>query len=141
MIQITLAYPELLAARKAFETARSGNALAAVKITRILRVLEGEARTITTHFDELGQRFAKRSDAGAPAVRVSDTGEGLTWALTGTPVYDIDLLQQAAADSELQRFNATVTRIMVPVLSVADLAVITVAEDLGSLLEPFADVT
>lgn len=140
MRDVTITNHELLGASHALRDAKTTNALASVKLSRLRKIVGAEAKTVRDVVDATAKQYATKDDAGAPIQQRNAAGQLLFVLATETPAYDMDADAIAALNAELTPVLADTVTLSIAPLTATDLATIELGADVGAALLPFVDV-
>ncbi len=137
MASVTIRNGVVLATISALSQITSTSALVMVKKARLRLALEREAAPIIEAFDAIGAQFAAKNEDGTPTVQTGEGGRPLLFVSTRTPCYV--LADAAGFQAAVATLDAAEITLDVPLLTVDDLALLSVSEDVGEALLPFVD--
>lgn len=140
MRDVTITNHELLAASLALRDAKTTNALASVKLSRLRKIVGAEAKTVRDVVDETAKKYAATGADGAPIQQRNSAGQLLFLLATGTAAYEMDADAITAQNAELKPVLEDTVTLSIAPLTAADLAAIELSGDVGSALLPFVDV-
>jgi len=132
--EITLTNGDILAGLLALSAVKASNALDAVKLGRMRKVLTAEAAPIIAAFDDMGKKYAEQEN-GEPVQQKGPDGQTMAWRATQSPVYV--LADPMGFNAENVALASQEVTIRIPLLTEAELSRMTMGEANGEGLLPF----